>query len=339
MFLKSVKALLVAAVFLTAALTGWLVRELGAPAAAKAGVGGVTFEVAKGLSARAVIGRLNEEGLVRSAWPLRWACRLYYPGERFKAGEYFFAAPLPAKAALFTIFSGRIYLQPVTVPEGLTEQEMVALLKPGDAAAASAFQEAFRNTALIADLDPQAQDLEGYLFPETYDLPRRWPASGLVEAMIAGFHRVFDGPRRLRAAELGLTVRDTVILASLIEKETAVPEERQLVSAVFHNRLKLGMKLDCDPTVAYALKREGRYTGRLLLRDLKLDSPYNTYLHAGLPPGPISNPGASSLEAALHPAPIDYLYFVARGDGSHRFSRTLSEHLAAVEKYRALKNR
>ena len=127
-------------------------------------------------------------------------------------------------------------------------------------------------------------------------------------------------------------------LASLIEEETALADERPLVSAVFHNRLKIGMKLDCDPTVAYALKLEGRYTGRLLFRDLKLASPYNTYLHAGLPPGPISNPGKPSLDAALHPAPEDFLYFVARGDGTHRFSRTLGEHLDAVKKFRALKN-
>jgi UPF0755 protein len=339
MLRKSIRTCLVAAVVIVAAVTGWLVRELAAPAVGSAGAKGVFFEVPKGLSARGVVGRLREEGLVRSAWPLRLACRIYYPGQRFKAGEYFFAAPLPAKEALFTIFGGRIYLQPVTVPEGLTEQEIVDLLKPGDAAGAAAFRQAFRNTAQIADLDPRAQDLEGYLFPDTYDLPRRAPASDLVEAMVAGFRRVFDESRRERAAELGLSVREAVTLASLIEEETALPEERPLVSAVFHNRLRIGMRLDCDPTVAYALKREGRYTGRLLFRDLKLDSPYNTYLHAGLPPGPISNPGASSIEAALHPAPVDFLYFVAKGDGSHRFSRTLGEHLAAVEKFRELKNR
>jgi UPF0755 protein len=339
MFLKSIKVLLGAAAFAVLAMTGWLVRELASPAAAAAGAGGVFFEVQKGWSARAVVGRLQEEGLVRSGRPLRLACRLFYSDRRFKAGEYLFQGPLTVKAALFAIFEGRVHLEPITVPEGLTEREIAALLKPGDAAWADAFGLAFTDTALIADLDPQARDLEGYLFPETYDLPRRAPAAELVEAMVAGFRRVFDEDRRRRAAEIGMSVREVVTLASLIEEETARPEERPLVSAVFHNRLKIGMKLDCDPTVAYALKREGRYAGRLLLRDLKLDSPYNTYLHAGLPPGPISNPGASSLEAALHPAPVDYLYFVARGDGSHRFSRTLGEHLAAVEKYRALKKR
>jgi UPF0755 protein len=157
--------------------------------------------------------------------------------------------------------------------------------------------------------------------------------------MVAEFREVFDEDRRRRAAELGLSVRDIVTLASLIEEETALPEERPLVSAVFHNRRKIGMKLDCDPTVAYALKRAGRYTGRLLLRDLRFESPYNTYLHAGLPPGPISNPGRESLDAAMRPAAESYLYFVARGDGSHAFSRTLGEHNDAVRRFRALKNR
>jgi len=341
MLLRMIRAFLLAALFLVAATTGWIRRELSAPLAVTAGPEGrrVFFEVPKGLSARAVIGRLEAEGLVRAALPLRLACRIFYAGQSFKAGEYLFAAPLETKAALFAFFGGRIHLEPVTVPEGLTGEEIAERLYPGDPAGASAFRQAFGDAAPIADLDPRAGDLEGYLFPDTYNLPRRAPAADLVEAMLDGFRRVFDEPRRRRAAELGMSVRDVVTLASLIEEETALAEERPLVSAVFHNRLKIGMKLDCDPTVAYALKREGRYTGRLLFRDLKLDSPYNTYLRPGLPPGPISNPGLTSLDAALHPAASDDLYFVARGDGTHRFSRTLGEHLDAVRQYRSLKNR
>jgi UPF0755 protein len=337
MVLKTVKAVLVAALVLLPALTDWLVLELAAPAAPASGSNGVFFEVEKGWSARAVVGRLEGEGLVRSALPLRLACRLFYPGQRFKAGEYLFTPPLRSKDMLFRVFGGRIYLQPVTIPEGLTEGEIAGLLEPGDAAGAAVFREACLDVGLIADLDPRAKDLEGYLFPDTYDLPRKAPAADLVAAMVAEFREVFDEDHRRRAAELGLSVRDAVTLASLIEEETALPDERPLVSAVFHNRLKIGMKLDCDPTVAYALKREGRYTGRLLFRDLKFVSPYNTYLNAGLPPGPISNPGRSSLDAAVRPASEGYLYFVARGDGAHRFSRTLGEHLDAVKKFRALK--
>ena len=338
MVLKSIKSLLAVAVFLVAAATGWIVRELARPIRIAADPAAGFFEVEKGLSARAVLGRLESQGLVPAALPLRLACRIFYPGERFKAGEYRFAEAVPAKAALLVLFDGRVYLEPVTIPEGLTIKEAAEAVRPGDPAGAEAFRRAALDASLIADLDPRARDLEGYLFPNTYDLPRKAPEADIVAAMVAGFHRVFHEDRRQRAAELGLTVREAVTLASLIEEETALPEERPLVSAVFHNRLKRGIKLDCDPTVAYALKLQGRYTGRLLLRDLKLESPYNTYLHAGLPPGPISSPGTACLDAALHPAAVDDLYFVARGDGSHRFSRTLSEHLEAVKKFRALKN-
>jgi UPF0755 protein len=336
MFLKLIRAVLIAAAVLLPAVTGWIVRALSAPAAAAEGV---PFEVEKGWSARTVLDGLRDRGVVRNVLPLRLACRIFYPGERFKAGEYLLRPPLRAKDALRQIFGGRIHLVPVTIPEGLTGEEIADLLRPGDPEGAAAFRDAFRDAGAIADLDPGAKDLEGYLCPDTYSLPRKAPAADLVAAMVAEFREVFDDGRRRRAAELGMSVREVVTLASLVEEETALAEERPLVSAVFHNRLRIGMKLDCDPTVAYALKREGRYTGRLLLRDLKFPSPYNTYLYSGLPPGPISNPGRSSLEAALYPAPVAYLYFVARGDGAHRFSRTLGEHLDAVKKFRELQKR
>jgi UPF0755 protein len=227
----------------------------------------------------------------------------------------------------------------VTVPEGLTGMEIEEVLKAQLTAGGGSFREAFLKTGLISDWDPAARDLEGYLFPDTYRLPRKATAADIVTAMVARFRTVFDDARRARAAELGLSVRDAVTLASLIEEETSLEKERALVSAVFHNRLRIGMKLECDPTVIYALKLEGRYTGRLLLRDLKFPSAYNTYLHSGLPPGPISNPGEPSLHAALHPAPEKYLYFVSRNDGSHRFSLTFAEHLEAVREYRELKKR
>jgi UPF0755 protein len=336
MLLKPIKAILITAVFLVAAVTGWIVRALSAPAGRTAGGESAVFEVGKGWSARAVLDRLGRDGLVRDPVPLRLACRIFYPEERFKAGEYLFSPPLPAKAALFRIFGAHVHLEPLTVPEGLTGDEIAALLRPGDAEKAAAFRRAMLDPGPIADLDPRARDLEGYLFPETYNLPRQAPDVDIVAAMVSRFREVFDEPRRRRAAEIGLSVRDVVTLASLIEKETAIPAERPLVSAVFHNRLRIGMKLDCDPTVVYALKREGLYKGRLLLKDLKFPSPYNTYLHAGLPPGPIANPGLASLDAALTPSSDAYLYFVARGDGSHRFSRTLGEHLEAVKRFRAL---
>lgn len=335
MLLKPIRTLLVTALFAVLATTGWIARELAGPA----GRPQAFFEVQKGWSARTALDRLADAGLVRAALPLRLACRVFYPGRSVKAGEYLLAPPLTSKAAILGLFAGRIHLEPVTIPEGLTADEIAALLRPADPGGAEAFRRAVLDPGPVADLDPRARDLEGYLFPETYRLPRRSPEADIAAAMVARFREVFDEPRRRRAAELGLSVRDAVTLASLIEEETALAEERPLVSAVFHNRLRIGMKLDCDPTVVYALKREGRYTGRLLIKDLKWPSPYNTYLNAGLPPGPISNPGLAALDAALHPAAEPYLYFVAQGDGSHRFSRTLGEHLDAVRKYRALKKR
>ena len=152
--------------------------------------------------------------------------------------------------------------------------------------------------------------------------------------MVDQFQAIFGERLEARAESLRMSVRQVVILASLIEKETSVPEEMKLVSAVFHNRLRIGMKLDCDPTIIYALKLKGAYDGQLTRKDLTLDSPYNTYRHAGLPPGPICNPGREALEAALYPAAEPYLYFVARNDGGHQFSRTFSEHAAAVQRYR-----
>ena len=309
--------------------TTWPKIAAGAPKA--------IFVVPPGASADAIARQLHGLGLVRHPLVLRLLARERGLETQLKAGEYALSGPLSLEGILDALARGDVVRRDVTIPEGRNLDEVAALVV-AQGMESTAFLEAARDPAPVRDLDPAATDLEGYLFPDTYDLPRRAPAADLVEAMVAGFRRVFDESRRERAAELGLSVRDVVTLASLIEEETALPEERPLVSAVFHNRLRLGMRLDCDPTIAYALKRGGRYTGRLLFRDLKLDSPYNTYLHAGLPPGPISSPGASSLEAALHPARVDFLYFVARGDGSHRFSRTLGEHLAAVEKYRELKN-
>jgi UPF0755 protein len=331
MFLRAAKAALVASLVLLPAFTGWLVRECTAPSG---GPGtSVFFEVEKGRSVRAVAAGLHDQKVIRSPLALTLAYDLFYSRERLKAGEYELTFPASAKAVLFRMFRGRVYLRPLTIPEGLTGNEIAELLRAQGAGDSGSFRTAFRETARVAEWDNTARDLEGYLFPDTYLLPRKATAGDIVEAMTGQFRRVFHEGWRKRADELGLSVRDVVILASLIEKETALPAERPLVSAVFHNRLRIGMKLDCDPTVIYGLKLEDKYSGRLLSRDLKFPSPFNTYIHAGVPPGPICNPGRLSLEAALYPAPDNYLYFVARGDGSHSFSRTFSDHAQAVEKY------
>ena len=333
---KAVHALVLAALVVLPALAGWLAEAVTAP---WPGPGGnVFFEVPKGRSVRAVAAELGRRRIIRSPLAATIAQKLYYPRQRPKAGEYEFTFPASARDILFKMFRGRIFLRPLTVPEGLTADEVAELGASHGGVDPAAFREAFRRTALVAEWDAAAPDLEGYLFPDTYLVPRKVQAGDLVEMMVGGFRKAFPEAWRKRAVELRMSVRDVVVLASLIEKETGLAAERPLVSAVFHNRLRLGMKLDCDPTVIYALRLEDKYSGRLLTRDLEFPSPYNTYLHAGLPPGPICSPGRSSLEAALFPADEPYLYFVAKGDGSHRFSRTFGEHQKAVQSYLLKKN-
>ena len=336
MFLRTVKALLLASLLLLPALTGWLAKENSAPY--KGPGSNVFFEVQKGRSVRSVIGNLGARKVIRSSLALTLAHKLFYSRERLKAGEYEFMFPASGKDVLFKIVRGRIYLHPVTVPEGLTGDEIAGVLAAQAGVEPGPFRSAFQQTAPVADWDARAGNLEGYLFPDTYLVPRKVTAGEFVEVMVGEFRKVFHEGWRKRAVELGLSVRDVVILASLIEKETGLPGERPLVSAVFHNRLRLGMKLDCDPTVIYGLKLADKYSGRLLTRDLAYPSAYNTYIHSGLPPGPICNPGRLALEAALYPAPESYLYFVAQGDGSHHFSRSFAEHRRAVQRYQLKKN-
>jgi len=199
--------------------------------------------------------------------------------------------------------------------------------------ARSAFVTAAKDPSAVQRIDPAATDLEGYLFPDTYLLPRRVDATQLVHGMVDRFEKALT-PELVDAARArGLSVRQLVTLASIVEKETARSDERSLVSAVYANRLRIGMPLQCDPTVIYALMRAGSYNGNIRRDDLAIESPYNTYRVTGLPPGPIAAPGRDSLEAAAHPADSDVLYFVSRNDGSHEFARTLEEHNRNVQRF------
>jgi len=307
------------------------------PVPGPAGREKIVHVVEKGSGVRRVADRLARAGVVRSPWPFVFGYKVSFRGRSVKAGEYEFTFPLAPRDALRVLVEGRVRLYLLTVPEGLTGPEVGDVLARHDFLGDGGFAAAFRNAALIADWDPAARDLEGYLFPDSYNVPRGTSTADLVAAMVAEFRRVNDEGRRRRAAELRMSVREVVTLASLIEEETALPEERPRVAAVFHNRLRLGMKLDCDPTIIYAMKRDGAYRGRLLKKDLDYPSPYNTYLRGGLPPGPICSPGLTSLDAALHPAADDALYFVARGDGSHVFSRTWRDHQRAVRNFQLQK--
>jgi UPF0755 protein len=231
------------------------------------------------------------------------------------------------------IAGGQIYTQPVTFREGLTIAEMAEVYESRGLGARAAFVAAAADASLIHDLDPQATDLEGYLFPDTYPVPRHTPAPALVAQMVRGFRAAFPQDLIDAAVAQGLTVRQVVTLAALVEKETAQDAERPLVAAVYRNRLRLGMPMQADPTVIFALQRAGRWNGNLTRADLDFDSPYNTYRHPGLPPGPIAAPGRRAIEAAVRPAAVDSLYFVSRNDGTHVFAATLRDHNRNVQEW------
>jgi UPF0755 protein len=278
--------------------------------------------------------KLVSAGVVRDRWTFRLALWRTGAARRLQAGEYRFDKPMTALEVASMIEHGKVFLRQVTFPEGLTLKEMSRIFESRGLGSSASFIAAARDGArLVEDTDPTARDLEGYLFPETYGLSRHAGALDLVRMMVARFHEVFTPELQAAAAAEGLTPRQVITLASLVEKETARAEERPVVAGVFLRRLRAGMPLQCDPTVIYALVAMNQYDGNLTHANLLVDSPYNTYRYPGLPPGPIAAPGRASIDAAAHPAEVDYLYFVSRNDGSHVFARTLEEHNRNVRQY------
>lgn len=333
--LKGLRLLLTLALLWLLPLTYWLNLELyqSRPSLTQER----TLEIDRGLGLRQIGSRLVQEKIIKHPSLIVPLFYLYYSPRHLKAGEYQIEPGESLKSILIKMIFGRVKLHQITIPEGLTALEVASLLSSLGKNDES-FVEALSNTQIIADLDPEAKDLEGYLFPETYFFPKGINPLEAYKVMTDEFRKNFSPAWQARAREIGFTLREIVTLASLIEKETGLNEEKPLVSAVFHNRLKRGLKLDCDPTVLYALEKAGIKKKELLEKDLKFPSPYNTYLNPGLPPGPICNPGRESLQAALFPARVNFLYFVSRGDGSHYFSSNYQEHLRAVSVYRKKAN-
>jgi len=292
----------------------------------------VILDFPKGTSTSAMAAQLADAGVVRYSWQFKLA-RLLHPAARLQAGEYQFVHSDTTWNVFNRIVRGDIFFYELTVPEGSNMFDIAASLKQFDFLTGADFLKAARDPALVRDLAPHAPTLEGFLFPSTYRLTRRTTASDLCRMMTDLFHKQW---RQLHGAGQALDAMQVVTMASLVEKETAVPDERPLVASVFSNRLRLGMPLDCDPTTIYAAMLDERYRGTIYRSDLASPNAYNTYHHAGLPPGPIANPGVASLQAAIAPAATDYLYFVAKagGSGSHQFSKTIDEHNRAVESYR-----
>jgi len=274
---------------------------------------------------------LARQGVLRHPFALVLWARFTRQDRGAHWGEYLITRPLSPLELLARITGPPDPLHPVVVPEGRTLREVVALLAAAGFGSEESFLCVLQDPRFLADEDLPPAGAEGYLFPDTYAFPLATPQERILRTMLQRFRDVFTPELMRRAADLGLGVHEAVTLASLVESETPRAEERRLVAAVFLNRLRRGMPLQSDPTVLYG--REGR--DRTLTRaDLHRPTPFNTYTIPGLPPGPIANPGRASLEAAVDPAPVDYLYFVARGDGTHTFSSTLAAHNAAVARRR-----
>jgi UPF0755 protein len=293
----------------------------------------VFVEVPAGAGPSTIGQRLVAAGVVRDEMTFRGAVWMSGRARELKAGEYQFAEPMTPMEVIDKLARGDVYRRRITFREGLTIPEMAAVYEQSGFGSVADFTKAASDPALIRNLDPAARNLEGYLFPETYSLPRETPASVLVGQMVGLFQKAFTPAVRDGIKAQGLTVREAVTVASLVEKETAVPDERPIVAAVYLNRKRVGMPMQADPTVIYALQQAGRYDGNIRREDLQFDSPYNTYRYPGLPPGPIASPGRAALEAVANPADAEYLYFVSRNDGSHVFARTLDEHNRNVREW------
>jgi UPF0755 protein len=305
----------------------WFWRELHAPGPMASG--GALVSIAPGEAFRSTCARLQQAGVVRNGWVLRLWGRWTGEDRAVRSGDYRFTEPLSPVAVLARLQSPTAALHSVTIPEGSTLRDVAALLARAGFGSADAFWCVAHDAHLLARLDVPASGLEGYLFPDTYAFAWGTPMDEILAVMVDRF-REQTGPLQTTRLNAGMSEEEMVTLASIVEKETGAAQERPLVSAVFHNRLRLGMPLQADPTTVYGRDTRGGPTAA----DLDSESPYNTYLHRGLPPGPICNPGRAALEAAVSPAREPYLYFVARNDGTHSFSRTLEEHNRAVARFR-----
>jgi UPF0755 protein len=292
----------------------------------------VILDFPKGTSTQSMSVQLAHAGVIRNSWQFLMV-RAMRPGVRLMAGEYQFSKPASVLTVFDRVARGDVFFYELRVPEGSNMFDIASTIDRFDFMKGADFLRIARDPTPIRDLAPDAPTLEGYLFPSTYRIERSTTVKQLTRMMTDLFRKQW---RELQTSEHPVAVNALVTLASLVEKETALSEERPVVASVYANRLRLGMPLDCDPTTIYAALLEGRYRGAIYRSDLDSPSPYNTYRHAGLPPGSIANPGLAALKAALAPAETSYLYFVAKPDGSggHQFSENIEAHNRAVEEYR-----
>ncbi len=327
-----VPVLLVAA----AASAAWLYTQLETPYYG-ASEGETLVRIPRGMDTGRIAGLLAESGILRNRIPFVAYMRWTGDAGRVRAGEYRFTEPASPRQIARRLVSGDVFFRAVTIPEGLTAMETVGLLARNGFGDRLAMESALGKTEWISDLAPEARNLEGYLFPETYHFDRKADSERILRTMVDQFRKKFGAILSDTPPPAGWTPSRAVILASMIEKEAQKEQERPLISSVYHNRLRIRMPLGCDATIIYALKLGGTWNGNIRKSDLSIDSPYNTYRNTGLPPGPIANPGAGSLRAALNPSDTEYLFYVSRNDGTHVFSKNYRDHQNAVNTYQRLR--
>lgn len=286
--------------------------------------------IGSGQSFASVTQILHEKKIIHDPVKFKLIARVMGFDRSVKAGEYLLSASMPPEILLETLVEGKVYLYRVTIPEGFTLSQIAALLDEQGLVNGTEFLKIANDSDFIERLGIRAENLEGYLFPDTYFFSKDVSAGKMLSVMAKRFQSIFHPMWENRPSDLPFSIHEIVTLASIIEKETGIEEERPLVSSVFHNRLKKNMRLQSDPTVIYGLEN---FDGNLTRDHLTTPTPYNTYTSNGLPPGPIANPGKASLEAALFPLKTQYLYFVSKKDKTHFFSTTYDDHREAVKKY------
>lgn len=341
--MKLTRTIPLALFLLLIALAGflfWSYRELHEPLAHAHS--NQYIEVPRGSTPDEIISSLTSQGVIRRGWLLKFYMRLSGAGPRLKAGEYRFPSPVSPLGVLRKLEEGQQRLSRLTVVEGWTRWDIAALLARIPDLKLESVENALalmNDTSAIRDLDPEARNLEGYLFPDTYNFPPNTTSHDVIAALVRRFRQSWEAARAARGANVSLSTREIVTVASLIETEAKLDEERPLIASVIYNRLKAGMPLGIDSTVIYASKLAGKWRndGKVYVSDLERDSPYNTRKVRGLPPGPIASPGARSLEAALNPATSDYLYYVrepSRDDGAHNFYNNSADFERGVQALR-----
>lgn len=330
--MQKVSIIVLAVLLIFAVIAGGALLELfsfaGTPGGMETIEQNVLIPPGQGLKATAA--DLHERGIIQNAFKFSVYARIKGYDKKIKAGEYRMKPSFSPREILEIMVSGKVQLYKITIPEGYSLAQIAGMMPAAGLGLAKDFLAAAHSGVLISELNIPADSFEGYLFPDTYHFPKGISPEKIIQTMVRRFQEVFTLAWQGRVRELNMTVHQVVTLASIIEKETGAPSERPVISSVFHNRLKKNMRLASDPTVIYGIKD---FDGNLTRKDLTTKTPYNTYKIKGLPPGPIANPGAKAIEAALYPAETDYLFFVSKRDGTHYFSKTYQEHEKAVRKY------